>query len=52
MIVQGIHTTWMGFLLLLMVGLMFAHMICVFQRHGGDIGWRHSELPFNGFEVM
>ncbi|KAJ3679846.1 hypothetical protein LUZ60_016124 [Juncus effusus] len=27
------------------------NMICLFEKYGGDIGWRHSESPITGMEI-
>lgn len=27
-------------------------MVCVFESYAGDIGWRHSESPITGLEVL
>ncbi|XP_015886446.3 amine oxidase [copper-containing] gamma 2 [Ziziphus jujuba] len=28
-----------------------SNMVCVFEKYGGDIGWRHSESPITGFAI-
>ncbi|KAB5573688.1 hypothetical protein DKX38_000882 [Salix brachista] len=42
---DGIFASWDG------TPFVQPNMICVFERYAGDISWRHSEIPVNGFDV-
>ncbi|KAJ6426749.1 hypothetical protein OIU84_022357 [Salix udensis] len=42
---DGIFASWDG------TPFVQPNMICVFERYAGDISWRHSEIPVNGFDI-
>ncbi|KAJ6393829.1 hypothetical protein OIU77_023129 [Salix suchowensis] len=42
---DGIFVSWDG------TPFVQPNMICVFERYAGDISWRHSEIPVNGFDI-